>query len=52
METSLQAELDAERQRYQNLLKQKTTVEQRYDNLKEELSMSKVTSVTCHVVSL
>ncbi|XP_077944659.1 unconventional myosin-Vb isoform X1 [Gasterosteus aculeatus] len=41
METSLQAELDAERQRYQNLLKQKTTVEQRYDNLKEELSMSK-----------
>ncbi|KAM8829263.1 unconventional myosin-Vb isoform 4-T4 [Spinachia spinachia] len=41
METSLQAELDAERQRYQNLLKQMTTVEQRYDNLKEELSMSK-----------
>ncbi|KAL6096373.1 myo5b [Pungitius sinensis] len=41
METSLQAELDAERQRYQNLLKQMTTVEQRYDNLKEELSLSK-----------
>ncbi|XP_062414842.1 unconventional myosin-Vb isoform X2 [Pungitius pungitius] len=41
METSLQAELNAERQRYQNLLKQMTTVEQRYDNLKEELSMSK-----------
>lgn len=40
---SLQNELDAERQRYQNLLKEFSRLEQRYDNLKEEMSLSKVT---------
>ncbi|XP_041666986.1 unconventional myosin-Vb [Cheilinus undulatus] len=40
-EASLQSELDAERQRYQNLLKEFSRVEQRYDNLKEEMSLSK-----------
>lgn len=40
---SLQAELDADRQRYQNLLKEFSRLEQRYDNLKEEMSLSKVT---------
>jgi len=41
---SLQSELDAERQRYQNLLKEFSRLEQRYDNLKEEVSLNKVTS--------
>ncbi|XP_068562946.1 unconventional myosin-Vb isoform X1 [Cebidichthys violaceus] len=40
-ETSLQKELDEERQRYQNQLKDFSRLEQRYDNLKEELSLSK-----------
>ncbi|CAJ1069869.1 unconventional myosin-Vb isoform X4 [Xyrichtys novacula] len=40
-EASLQTELDAERQRYQNLLKEFSRLEQRYDNLKEEVSLSK-----------
>uniref|UniRef100_UPI0037E74A1C unconventional myosin-Vb isoform X2 n=1 Tax=Semicossyphus pulcher TaxID=241346 RepID=UPI0037E74A1C len=40
-EASLQSELDAERQRYQNLLKEFSRVEQRYDNLKEEVCLSK-----------
>uniref|UniRef100_A0A668AK15 Unconventional myosin-Vb n=1 Tax=Myripristis murdjan TaxID=586833 RepID=A0A668AK15_9TELE len=35
-EVSLQTELDAERQRYQNLLKEFSRLEQRYDNLQEE----------------
>ncbi|XP_075312425.1 unconventional myosin-Vb isoform X2 [Odontesthes bonariensis] len=38
---SLQAELDAERQRYQNLLKEFSRLELRYDNLKEEVSLNK-----------
>ncbi|KAM9841203.1 unconventional myosin-Vb [Aulostomus maculatus] len=38
---SLQAELDAERQRYQNLLKEFSRLEQRYDNMKEEMSLTK-----------
>ncbi|XP_029025243.1 unconventional myosin-Vb isoform X2 [Betta splendens] len=38
---SLQNELDAERQRYQNLLNEFSRLEQRYDNLKEEMSLSK-----------
>lgn len=41
---SLEAELDGERQRYQNLLKEFSRLEQRNDNLKEELSLTKVTS--------
>ncbi|XP_053196653.1 unconventional myosin-Vb-like [Scomber japonicus] len=40
-EVSLQSELDADRQRYQNLLKEFSRMEQRYDNLKEELSLTK-----------
>ncbi|KAM3599551.1 uncharacterized protein V6R79_007865 [Siganus canaliculatus] len=40
-ETSLQKELDQERQRYQNLLKEFSRLEQRYDNLKEDVSLSK-----------
>ncbi|XP_074546475.1 unconventional myosin-Vb isoform X3 [Halichoeres trimaculatus] len=40
-EATLQTELDAERQRYQKLLKEFSTLEQRYDNLKEEMSLSK-----------
>ncbi|XP_069369831.1 unconventional myosin-Vb isoform X2 [Paralichthys olivaceus] len=40
-EVSLQKELDAERQRYQNLLKEFSRMEQRYDNLKEEMSLNK-----------
>lgn len=43
-EASLQAELDDERQRYQNLLKEFSRLEQRYDNLREEVSLTKVTS--------
>ncbi|KAK5623619.1 Unconventional myosin-Vb [Crenichthys baileyi] len=39
--TSLQTELDQERERYQNLLKEFSRLEQRYDNLKEEMSLSK-----------
>uniref|UniRef100_A0A8C9SH35 Myosin VB n=1 Tax=Scleropages formosus TaxID=113540 RepID=A0A8C9SH35_SCLFO len=35
-EAGLQAELDAERQRYQNLVKEFSRLEQRYDNLQEE----------------
>ncbi|XP_072310240.1 unconventional myosin-Vb isoform X2 [Eucyclogobius newberryi] len=37
----LQSELDAERQRYQNLVKEYSRLEQRYDNLKEETSLQK-----------
>ncbi|XP_068423058.1 unconventional myosin-Vb [Clinocottus analis] len=37
---ALQKELDEERLRYQNHLKEFTRLEQRYDNLKEELSIS------------
>lgn len=37
----LQSELDAERQRYQNLVKEYSRLEQRYDNLKEEMSLQK-----------
>uniref|UniRef100_A0A8C9SVR7 Myosin VB n=1 Tax=Scleropages formosus TaxID=113540 RepID=A0A8C9SVR7_SCLFO len=33
------AELDAERQRYQNLVKEFSRLEQRYDNLQEEVSL-------------
>ncbi|XP_070781125.1 unconventional myosin-Vb [Enoplosus armatus] len=40
-ESSLQTELDEERQRYQNLLKEFSRLEQRYDNLKEEVSLAK-----------
>ncbi|XP_061590558.1 unconventional myosin-Vb isoform X3 [Cololabis saira] len=38
---SLQLELDAERERYQNLLKEFGRLEQRFDNLKEEVSLNK-----------
>uniref|UniRef100_H2MVU3 Myosin VB n=1 Tax=Oryzias latipes TaxID=8090 RepID=H2MVU3_ORYLA len=38
---SLLAELDEERRRYQNLLKEFSRLEQRYDNLKEEQSLNK-----------
>uniref|UniRef100_A0A8C9T492 Myosin VB n=1 Tax=Scleropages formosus TaxID=113540 RepID=A0A8C9T492_SCLFO len=41
-EAGLQAELDAERQRYQNLVKEFSRLEQRYDNLQEEVSLAKV----------
>ncbi|XP_076835832.1 unconventional myosin-Vb isoform X2 [Brachyhypopomus gauderio] len=37
----LQAELDDERLRYQNLLKEFSRLEQRYDNLQEEVSYAK-----------
>ncbi|XP_051906493.1 unconventional myosin-Vb isoform X3 [Hippocampus zosterae] len=37
----LRAEMDAERRRYQNLLKEYSRLEQRYDNLKEEVSLGK-----------
>ncbi|XP_057675067.1 unconventional myosin-Vb isoform X2 [Corythoichthys intestinalis] len=37
----LRAEMDAERRRYQNLLKEYSRLEQRYDNLKEEVSLTK-----------
>ncbi|XP_067339483.1 unconventional myosin-Vb isoform X1 [Channa argus] len=39
--SSVQNELDAERQRYQNLLKEFSRLEQRYENLKEEVSLNK-----------
>lgn len=42
-ENVLQSELDAERQRYQNLVKEFSRLEQRYENLKEEVSLPKVT---------
>ncbi|XP_047426087.1 unconventional myosin-Vb isoform X1 [Mugil cephalus] len=38
---SLQSELNQERERYQNLLKEFSRLEQRYDNLKEEMSLNK-----------
>ncbi|XP_077478385.1 unconventional myosin-Vb isoform X2 [Stigmatopora argus] len=37
----LRAEMDSERRRYQNLLKEYSRLEQRYDNLKEEMSLTK-----------
>nr|XP_057913382.1 unconventional myosin-Vb isoform X2 [Doryrhamphus excisus] len=37
----LRAEMDAERRRYQNLLKEYSRLEQRYENLKEEVSLPK-----------
>lgn len=37
-----QAELDEDRQRYQNLLREFSRLEQRYDNLQEEVSLTKV----------
>uniref|UniRef100_A0AAY4CN59 Myosin VB n=1 Tax=Denticeps clupeoides TaxID=299321 RepID=A0AAY4CN59_9TELE len=40
-EALLQTELNEERQRYQNLLKEFTRLEQRYDNLQEEVSLAK-----------
>ncbi|XP_040013442.1 unconventional myosin-Vb isoform X2 [Xiphias gladius] len=40
-EGTLQTELDGERQRYQNLLREFSRLEQRCDNLKEELSLTK-----------
>ncbi|XP_029371529.1 unconventional myosin-Vb isoform X2 [Echeneis naucrates] len=40
-ESSLQKELDSERQLHQNLVKEFSRLEQRYDNLKEELSLTK-----------
>ncbi|XP_072517688.1 unconventional myosin-Vb isoform X1 [Salminus brasiliensis] len=40
-EVRLQAELDEERLRYQNLLKEFSRLEQRYDNLQEEASYAK-----------
>lgn len=48
---SLQNELDAERQRYQNLLNEFSRLEQRYDNLKEEMSLSKVTRLLNRVIT-
>ncbi|TSQ12723.1 Unconventional myosin-Vb [Bagarius yarrelli] len=39
--TGLQAELDEERLRYQNLLKEFSRLEQRYENLQEEASYAK-----------
>lgn len=42
-EANLQAELDDERLRYQNLLKEFSRLEQRYENLQEEASFAKVT---------
>lgn len=41
-EASLQSELDEERLRYQNLLKEFSRLEQRYDNLQEEATYAKV----------
>ncbi|KAM4719666.1 unconventional myosin-Vb isoform 3-T3 [Anableps anableps] len=38
---SLETELNQERERYQNLLKEFSRLEQRYDNLKEEMSLNK-----------
>ncbi|KAM6902874.1 unconventional myosin-Vb [Xenentodon cancila] len=38
---SLESELEAERERYQNLLKEFGRLEQRYDNLREEVSLNK-----------
>ncbi|XP_030623904.1 unconventional myosin-Vb [Chanos chanos] len=40
-EIRLQTELDEERLRYQNLLKEFSRLEQRYDNLQEEVSLAK-----------
>ncbi|XP_066501626.1 unconventional myosin-Vb isoform X1 [Hoplias malabaricus] len=40
-ETRLQTELDEERLRYQNLLKEYSRLEQRYDNLQEEANYAK-----------
>ncbi|XP_068190695.1 unconventional myosin-Vb isoform X2 [Antennarius striatus] len=40
-EAGLQKELDLERQRYQNLLKEFSRLEQRCENLKEDLSLTK-----------
>ncbi|XP_058271697.1 unconventional myosin-Vb isoform X3 [Hemibagrus wyckioides] len=40
-ESSLQAELDDERLRYQNLLKEFSRLEQRYENLQEEATYAK-----------
>lgn len=49
-ETSLQAELDDERLRYQNLLKEFSRLEQRYENLQEEATYAKVTYTICDLI--
>ena len=41
-ETELQKDLDQERLRYQNLLKEFSRMEQRFDNLEEEVALTKV----------
>lgn len=41
-EVELQTELNEERLRYQNLLKEFSRLEQRYDNLQEEATYAKV----------
>ena len=41
-ETDLQKDLDQERLRYQNLLKEFSRMEQRFDNLEEEVALTKV----------
>ncbi|XP_063066308.1 unconventional myosin-Vb isoform X2 [Engraulis encrasicolus] len=40
-ESRLQSDLDEERQRYQNLVKEYSRLELRYDNLQEEVSLAK-----------
>lgn len=49
-ETSLQTELDDERLRYQNLLKEFSRLEQRYENLQEEATYAKVTYIICDLI--
>lgn len=38
----MKKELEEERSRYQNLVKEYSTLEQRYDNLKDEMTIIKV----------
>uniref|UniRef100_A0A8B9K909 Myosin VB n=1 Tax=Astyanax mexicanus TaxID=7994 RepID=A0A8B9K909_ASTMX len=48
----LQAELDEERLRYQNLLKEFSRLEQRYDNLQEEAKINMYNVLLCLIMAL
>lgn len=52
----MKKELEEERSRYQNLVKEYSRLEQRYDNLRDEITIIKVTklklSLFCYVLVL
>lgn len=47
----MKKELEEERSRYQNLVKEYSRLEQRYDNLRDEITIMKVTKVKLSLFS-